>query len=303
MESRGAASAVVVTAMSVGSIGSLWLTSWLLQYCHWRTLLLGYSLFGIFWSVLFYLVFRSSPAEAPWLRDPLAGDSIDGAGGPAQEDAAPSLAIVDMLLNLSFWAMFVQMIFKAAGYNLLVTYFPAYLDFAYHVSQEEAGRMTSWSLIAVIFGSMAGGRCIDSLQRLTGRKWISRCGTAAGSLILTACLMWLATFARNATEMALAIAISSLVLGMANPCSWVATIDIGGKNTAVIMGFLNMGGALSGILITPLVGRLIDNIKRTDGDWNLVILVHAAFYVTAAVCWLLVNPERSLNSRENHDAV
>lgn len=302
-ESRGTASAVVVTAMSVGSVGSLWLTSWLLQYCHWRILLMGYSLFGFVWSVIFYVIFRSSPAETPWLQDTSLRPEVDRQDTAASDTPAPDLAIVDMLLAMSFWTMFAQMIFKAAGYNLLVTYFPAYLEYAYAIPQEEAGRMTSWSLLGVILGSLVGGRCVDILQRWTGNKWISRCGVAACSLALTAIVMWGSTFTANAQEMAIAMAVASFVQGIANPCSWVATIDIGGKNTAVIMGFLNMGGALSGILITPLVGRLIDTIKRTQGDWNLVIYVHAVFYLTAAVCWLLVNPERTLNPRENHDAV
>ena len=302
-ERRGSASAVVVTAMSVGSVGSLWLTSWLLQYCPWRTLLLSYSLFGVVWSVIFYVVFRSSPADTPWLQSAAPEDRFNQPETSVPDSPPSSLVIVDLLFNASFWAMFAQMIFKAAGYNLLVTYFPTYLQFAYDVSQAEAGRMTSWSLLAVIFGSLAGGRGIDALLRLTGSKWVSRCGMAAFSLSLTALLMWIATFTSTATEMAMAMAFASLVMGMANPCSWVATIDIGGKNTAVIMGFLNMGGALSGILITPLVGRLIDHVKQTQGDWDLVIHVHTAFYLTAALFWLLVNPERTLNPRENHDAV
>ena len=300
-ESRGSASAVVVTAMNVGSVGSLWLTSWLLGYCHWRTLLLSYSLFGIAWSALYYFLFRSSPADVPSLRD------RDSPEYPVEIAAAvsppPGLAMVQILLNLSFWAMFVQMIFKAAGYNLLVTFFPAYLEFAYAVSQEEAGQLTTWSLLAVIVGSLLAGRCIDGLQRWTGSKWISRCGVASTALVLTATIMWAATLTGNARDMAFAIAVSSFVMGFANPCSWAATIDIGGQNTAVVMGLLNMGGALSGILITPLVGRLIDYIKLTRGNWDLVIYVHAAFYLTAAVCWLVVNPERTLNPGEKNDAI
>ncbi len=302
-ESRGSASAVIVIAMSVGSVGSLWLTSWLLRYCHWRTLLLSYSLIGIVWSLFVYVVFRSSPADVRWLRNTVSTDLPDESAAPIAEAPPSGPSIVDILLNVSFWAMFVQMIFKAAGYNLLMTYFPAYLEFAFEVSNEQAGQLTSYSLMAVVFGSLLGGRCVDGLQRRTGSKWVSRCGVASSSMFLTAGIMWAATLTNTATEMAVAIAVSSLVMGLSSPCSWAATIDIGGKNTAVIMGLLNMGGALSGILLTPLVGRLIDNIKRTQGNWDLVIYVHAAFYAIAAVCWLLVNPERTLNPRENNNAV
>jgi hypothetical protein len=69
-------------------------------------------------------------------------------------------------------------------------------------------------------------------------------------------------------------------------------MDIGGKNTAVAMGCLNCGASLAGILITPALGRLIDHIRATGGDWNLVIYIHAGFYLTAGLCWLAVDPER-----------
>lgn len=298
-ESRGSASAVIVTAMSVGSMGSLWLTSWLLEFCHWRTLLLSYSLFGIAWSALFYLVFRSSPADVSWLQVPAVADDVTA---PA-EPVTSGLTTADIVLNMSFWALFVQMLFKAAGYNFIVTFLPAYFEFAYEISKEDAGRLTSWSLLAVIFGTLAAGRCIDGLQRLTGSKRISRCGVGFTSLVLTAALMWAASWTADATQMALMIALSALAMAFSNPCAWAATMDMGGKNTAVVMGFLNMGGAVAGILISPLVGRLIDYIKATQGNWHLVIYVHAIFYLTAAVCWLLVNPERTLNPRENHHAV
>lgn len=301
-ESRGTASAVVVTAMSVGSVGSLWLTSWLLGFCHWRTLLLSYSLVGMAWSAFFYLAFRTSPKDVKWLHGTESDGLPETRADLPPEAPLPGLSMKDILLNQSFWAMFVQMIFKAAGYNLLVTFFPAYLELAYKISKEDAGRLTSWSLMAVIFGSLAAGRCIDILQRTTGSKWISRCGVGGVSLTLTAGIMWGATFTGNATEMALVIAVSSLIMGLANPCAWAATIDIGGKNTAVVMGFLNMGGAVAGILISPLVGRLIDYIKLTQGNWNWVIHLHAAFYLIAALCWLMVNPERTLNPRENNNA-
>lgn len=302
-ESRGTASAVVVTAMSVGGVCGLWLTSWLMGYCHWRTLLWSYSLFGIGWSVLMYVVFRSTPEDVPWLR---VADTIAPPVEPiAVEPKSPSpgLGFFDVFLSLTFWALFVQMIFKAAGYNLFVTYFPAYLEFAFQASKEDAGRLTSWSMIALILGSLGAGHCIDGLQRLTGSKRVSRCGVAASSLFLTAFITWCATWTGNATHMALVIATASFVMGLANPCAWAATIDIGGKDTAVVMGLLNMGSALAGILITPLVGRLIDGIKASHGNWDLVIHVHAAFYLTAAICWLVVNPERTLNPRENLDAV
>lgn len=302
-ESRGSASAVITTAMAVGSFGSLRLTSWLLGYCHWRTLLFAYSVVGIVWSVLFYLVFRTSPREVKWLQQPVVPDPLGESQPPLLVEPPAVLNMPEMLAKSSFWAMFFQMAFKAAGYNLLVIFFPAFLEFAYGVSKDEAGQLTSWSLATGLVGSILGGRVVDRVQRATQNKKLSRNGVAWSSLMLAAIIMWAGTYSTTATGMAFAIAVASLVVGLSGPCAWAASIDIGGRNTAVVMGFMNMGGAVAGIVFSPLVGRLMDYIKLTEGNWNLVIHVHAAFYFIAAMCWLMINPNRALNSVENEDAV
>ncbi len=300
---HGTASAVIVTAMSVGSFASLWLTARLIDIYHWRTLFFAYSVAGILWSIFLYAVFRSHPHEVQSLQLEVTSSAPESVVEKSDRKSSNRLAIWAILGGLSFWALFSQMILKAAGYNLLVTFFPSYLEMAFEISPQDAGELTSWSLVAVVVGSLLGGRLIDQLQQRTGSRRISRVGVAALTLLLTAIIMGAASSATTARQTAILIAASSLIMGVASPCAWAASIDIGGKNTAVVMGFLNMGGALAGILISPLVGRLIDHIKSTHGNWNLVIQVHALFYLIAAVSWLFVNLETSPAPLESTDVV
>ena len=309
--SRGSASAVIVTAMSVGGFGALWLTARLLNVCHWRTLFISYGMIGIVWSILMFLLFRSQPQQVTWLGLSTSPESIESASPELIETEARQTSrsqagwetFWSILRSVSFWALFTQMIFKAAGYNLLVTFLPTYLELAHQISATRAGELTSWSLIAVVIGSLFGGWLIDRLQRLTGSRKISRVGVAVVSLVSTAVLMGVSCYAQSVEQVAMLIAASSIMMGIAGPCAWAATIDVGGQNTAVVMGFLNMGGAIPGIIISPLVGRLIDSIKAGHGNWNWVILVHALFYLIAAGCWLLVNLESTPQARETTNAV
>ena len=59
-----------------------------------------------------------------------------------------------------------------------------------------------------------------------------------------------------------------------------------------------MAGCLSGVIVTPLLGQLIKSIRQTDGNWNLVIYLHVAFYLAAAVAWIFVNPSKQLTVRQ-----
>jgi MFS family permease len=314
--SRGSASAVIVTAMSVGSFLALWLTSRLLAGCdvtfwpayqlhvvfHWRTLLIAYSIIGVIWSGLFYLVFRSQPHQVQWLRfessEPVASETQK-----ASMHRANRAEFWIVVGSLSFWGLFVQSTFKAAGYNLLVTFYPAYLELGHGVSAERAGILASWSLVAVFVGSILGGKLVDLLQQRTGSKSISRVGVASVSLLLTAAVMASSSFATNALQVGILIAISSSLMAFAGPCAWAAIADVGGKNTAVVSGFLNMGGALAGIVFAPLIGLLIDTIKKTNGNWDLVIQVHALFYLIAGLSWLVVTLERTPKPLETNNAI
>jgi ACS family glucarate transporter-like MFS transporter/ACS family D-galactonate transporter-like MFS transporter len=302
-ESRGSASSVVVLAMSAGGVASLWLTSWLMRYYDWRTVFHAYSLVGVGWAVLFFVLFRSRPSEVEWLRGLAASDAKEEFDRKKSGGEADRLPWRRMLGSGSVWGLAGQALFKAAGYNLLVTFLPAVLEFAYGVPKGSAGMLTSWSLIGVICGSMLGGWLIDNLQRRTGSRRISRCGLSIVTLLLTALLMSAAPLAVSGVYFASLMALAAFFSGITMPCPWAATIDIGGRNSAVVMGFMNSGACLAGVLISPLVGRLIDYTKATEGSWGMVIFVHAAFYAASAICWLAVNPERTLDAGVKGDAL
>lgn len=291
---RGKASSICAMAMSLGGIITISLTAWLMKEGHdWRGILQSYSLVGIAWAVAFYFFFRTRPKEHPWtnvaeqklIRE---GDEDEDEGEPPKMDWSAAFR------DRNTWALCGQLIFKAAGYNFFVTFFPAFLEYKYSIAKADAGMLTTYPLIGVVLGSLCGGVVIDGLFKKTGSKYISRCGVASVALALTASFAFGSTFTGSAEHLATVIAIGSFFSGMAIPCPWVASIDMGGKNPALVMGMMNAAGCLAGICISPLIGRLIDHIKATDGNWNIVIFVHAGFYLCAALLWLFVNPNKTI---------
>ncbi|MCA9096502.1 MAG: MFS transporter, partial [Planctomycetaceae bacterium] len=202
-----------------------------------------------------------------------------------------------LLSSRSFWGLAGQAFFKAAGYNFSVTFFPAMLEFAYETPREMTGTLASGSMVGLVVGSLVGGWTIDSIQRRTNNKRLSRCGIAAISLVGTGCVMLMVPVTDSARSLAVLLGAAAFVSGFAQSPPWAAIIDIGGKQTAVAMGFMNCASSLPGIVISPLTGKLMDHIRETEGDWNLLIYLHAAFYLAAASCWLFVNPYKSIESQ------
>ena len=301
--SRGTASSVLMVGMSVGAVASLSLTSTLMAYFDWRSIFLAYSGIGVLWAIIFFVLFRATPAEVRWLRSPSTADPKCTSTITQAEVENDKLRLGTLLLHGSIWGLAGMALFKAAGYNLLVTFLPALLQYAYAVPQDQTGSLTAWSMVAMVVGSMLGGAVVDAAQLRTSNKFYSRSGVGGITLGLAAAFTLAAGFASTATGVAALLAMASLFSGMAGASPWVATMDIGGTSTGVVMGLMNSTSALAGIAISPLVGRFVDEIKETNGNWSLVIYLHAAFYLVAALCWLPVNPEKTINSVGDDRAV
>lgn len=300
---RGMASSVLIVGMSVGAVASLSLTSAMMDFVNWRTIFVAYGCVGFVYSGLFFLLFRSSPREISYLETGFSQGQDSKKATSIPRGTRSNIGLAMLLVHQNIWGLIFMALFKAAGYNLLVTFLPALLEFAYGATKSQTGGLTSWSLISVVVGSMLGGPLIDWVQRLTSSKRYSRSGVGGIALALAGLFTIFAGFATTASTLSAALAIASFFSGIASASPWVATIDIGGLNTAVVMGLMNSASALAGIAISPFVGRLVDSIRSSEGNWSLVIWLHAIFYILAALSWLAVNPDQPLESPGDIHAV
>ncbi|MFO1005002.1 MAG: MFS transporter [Planctomycetaceae bacterium] len=319
-QGRGIASSVMVVAMSVGGIASMALTSKLLEQSPWRSIFVAYSTLGIVWAVVFWLVFRSTPGEVGGIleqspmSDGQAPDGLDAPVAPAMDSsgAEPTTSqstrsdspdMLSLFTSLSLWGLFSQALLKAAGYNLAVTFLPALLEYIFNVPPKKTGAYVQWSLIAYIAGSMLGGGLVDLVFRSTGSKYISRSVIAVVTLALAGVFTAIAGYSGTVQGTVIWLSVGAFFSGLASAAPWAVVMDVGGKSTAVIMGVMNSFAALAGVLLSPLVGWLIDSTRKTGGDWKVVFLVHGAYYLVAAASWLVVNPNQTLKTVGAKNAV
>lgn len=302
---HGSVSAMIGVAMSLGGAATFWLTGELMEIMHWRSVFRVYSLVGVVWAAAFWAVFRTRPEQhplvhggAPGLPDQdldehaseelaITDDSLQSSNA-IEPEPTPAPRLWQLIAHASIFWMCVQAPFRAAGYNLFVTYFPEFLERGHGLSVGEAARMATWPFIGVIAGGLVGGVVIDTIQKLTGNRTLSRSGFAAVALVLTTVLTVMAAYASTPGQVVLLITLGSAFSGMASPAVWAGLIDLGGKHAAVVSGASNMIGCLAGVAFTPLVGMLVDRIKANGTGWDVLILVHAGFYACAALAFMFV---------------
>jgi MFS family permease len=303
LNQRGIASAANAAAMSVGGAATIALTAVLLETLNWRTVFVLLAVVSLVWAAGFYLLFRTHPADHPWVNgaelDLIRRGTVESdkdraplESEPAKSEPSVSQMVLAAATSLSFWAICVQSGFRAAGYQMFVTWFPAFLEKGYGVTRESAGLLASSPLIGVVFGALAGGRMIDFLLNRTGSKWISRCGVAVGALALAGLFCVTASWTASPQLLVASMVMSAFFSGLGGPAAWAATMDVAGRYTAVIMALMNMGGTLGGFFLPIVVGHMIADIERSGGDWNQVLYLIAGIYWAAAICWIFINPNR-----------
>jgi predicted MFS family arabinose efflux permease len=301
--SRGRASALITSCMSVGSILASGITVRLLGPLGWRGAFEAFALAAVAWAMGFYFWFRDTPEEHPALND-LERELIRRGAEPstAGKTGATSVplgrALVVLLRSPSMIAFCIQGFCQAFGYAFFITWFPAYLEKSYGVDRTQAGDLMTLPLIGSVLGSFAGGYVLDAVLERTGSKRLSRSGVSFVSLALCAGAFLLAIAAGAPKPAAAIIGVGMFLGGIAKPTQWAASIDLAGSHTALGFAIMNMAGNLGAIACPKVVGKMMYELSKSGGDWNSVLYLIAVVHLAAAGFWLIVNPNRPVRGIE-----
>jgi MFS family permease len=296
---RAWVSGVLGSFMGVGGALGTFLTGWLLLTLSWRWIFAVYALPGIIWAVWFYFWFRDRPQHHKSVNAAELDLILEHEAQPAGDDQTPTpTPWWAILSNATMWWINGQQFFRAAGYVFFMSWFPTYLEETRGITLAEAGVLASLPHVAMLLGALAGGLIADWLLVRTGSRRLSRQGLAVASLLLCALLTLGSYWVPSRPEQALTDAVLAVLVisagafcaSLAGPSAYAVTIDLGGRHVAPVFSIMNMSGNVGAIVFPFLAPRLVS----WSGSWDLVLFVFAGVYMTAAVCWLFLNTERSI---------
>jgi nitrate/nitrite transporter NarK len=102
-------------------------------------------------------------------------------------------------------------------------------------------------------------------------------------------------FSANSVGMAVAlIDLGAFTAALAGPCAYVTTIDLGKKLVPAVFGLMNMSGNLAAAATPVVIGYLF----KFTSNWNIVLALFGVAYLMAAICWMLVDPNQSVEGGE-----
>ena len=241
-------------------------------YLPWRMVFVALGFVGLAWAAFWYHWFRDEPREHP---------SVNAAEADLIETTREVFRIPSLI------PLCLQYVANSYGYYFFITWLPTYLAKARGMSSAELAIFSGLPLTLSAIADVTGGFTTDAMCRRFGVRTGTR-GIGVVSYVSAAGAMLAGTLASNprvgGTLIALGGALSMFTLAP----SWSTAIGLGGRNTALLSSVMNTSGQV-GAFFSPLVLAFL--VDRT-GDWSLPLHVLSGLYLVAAVCWLLIRPER-----------
>lgn len=290
---RGTASSIVSFGGRLGGAIAPLLTAWLLKdYLSWRWVLVLYGISGLLVALLFWKVFRETPAEHPRSNDAERDLIAEGDSDANAKGAPPFPPIFTLMKSPTMWLMCALQYGINIGWVFLVTWLPTYLKDVKGVDPKIGGLMSTIVLFAGIIGMLSGGRLTDYATRKLGVRW----GRSLPLVICYAIALAAYLYCLRLESVWAFIAAASLVAfvtDMSVPAIWAYMQDVGGRNTAAVFGWGNMWGNL-GAATTPLLVPIVLQKWDGNGDWHEAFLLFSAGYLIALVAALGINANRKI---------
>jgi ACS family glucarate transporter-like MFS transporter len=158
-----------------------------------------------------------------------------------------------------------------------------------HFNILESGWLAMLPPLAAGIGAGVGGKVVALLCARFGNRWGFRLLPLI-ALPTSGVLLLVAVQLGNPYGAALALALSFAALELNEAAYWSATMFVARSDTMAATGILNTGGNVGGLIGIPIVAYL-----SGAGHWTAAFVIGTASAVVAALLWLGVDADRSLD--------
>jgi len=151
-------------------------------------------------------------------------------------------------------------------------------------SEQTSRNYTAIVTFALVFAMPLGGFLSDRLVREWGYRAGRACVPVFG-MLSSAVLLFVATRAVRESSVVTLFFLAHAAIGLCEAPSWVAALELGGKQCSTSAAIVNTGGNLGGLL-APIVTAYI----ATEHGWTAGFLVASLACVVGVLPWLGIRP-------------
>ncbi len=277
----------------------------------WRGAFCVFGLIGVAWCLFFARWFRDRPEEKPEVN--AAELALIHSDRVLEHDSHRGVPWRRIVTNGNFLTLCLMYSAQAYGWYFNITYLPQFLERQYGLPNSSmlGALYKGGPLLMGALGCLLGGMITDAIIRRTGDRRRARrlCGWIGHSVCVVCFLA--CPFAPNAFLFFVAVSLAAFSTDLTVPSAWATCQDIGGRYTATIGAFMNMGAGLAGALAGWVTGSVLESsiasraaelgvkVAELTTEQTTAALLHgyhinfysfAALYVVAFFCWFKIDP-------------
>jgi ACS family glucarate transporter-like MFS transporter len=278
--------------------GTLWLSArwsgaftplvvaYLLDLMTWRRTFEVFGALGVVWAIAFYMWFRDDPRTHPSVNE------AERALMPRPEETAfgGPTPWSKILRNRSVWLLCIQYACLSYGWYFYVTWLPTYLQEARGTSVKFGALLASLPLLLGGIGCFVGAQIIPRVARRTGVAMARRIVAIIGFVGASASIFGFVQISDPVRAMLL-LGLAGFFNDFVMPAAWAGCMDIGGRYSGTVSGFMNMVGNIGGALSPLAIGYIL---TWTAKNWGLTFYVSSAIYLLGGLCWLFIDAHTPL---------
>jgi len=262
----------------------------------WRYTFAVFGGVGLLWCAVCAFWYHDDPAgHASVNAGELRAIKLGAAPPPQAGERVPWKTL---LFNPTMLALFCSYFASGFGFQFFVTWLPTYFMREHGLSLQKSGIFAALPLAAGAMGCLMGGVIADFVTRRTRNLTIGRRSVGVSGFLLGAIGYAAAMYAQSAEAAIAFLTLASGAHDLTLPVLWATTTDAGGRFGGTASGFVNFASSLSGML-APLTAAMLE---RVFGSFHAVFLAAAGLYLIGAVLWLIIDPRKSLQVKDLHDA-
>ncbi|WP_322027731.1 MFS transporter [Burkholderia sp. BCC1977] len=255
---RATVAAIFDSGSKLGSAVALPLIAWLIAAFDWRVTFAVTGSLGIVWSVVWFFVFRDSPARHPRVNAAELAHIRNGQPAEHTSADAPRMPWYRLLAHRNICAMCIG--FFMINYNsyFFITWLPTYLVKERGMGLMEMGFMASLPLFVSMFVELLAGWASDRVYA-SGKLSL----TATRKLFLVIGLVMassigLAAFAQSAALAVFLLCIAKSGMTVAASQVWALPADVAPGNTvSMVAGLQNMISNMGGVVGPIVTGAIV----------------------------------------------
>jgi MFS transporter, ACS family, glucarate transporter len=300
MQERGIANGWIFAGVGAGAGLTPPLITYLMIHYGWRSSFWACSIIGFVAAAVWFLVARDTPAKHPRVSPAELAFIESGRMFPASSGTGSTAnrASESKSGSLMPWTRVIRsrevcaatLSYFCYGYVawIFFTWFYRYLAKVRGLDLKTSAFYSMLPFLAMLVCCLLGGALNDRLTQWKGPR-LGRCILAAVAIALAGVFIALGSQVKSARMASVVLAGGAGALYLSQSSFWSLTADIAGSSSGSVSGFMNTGNQIGAAITASLTPWIAARY-----GWTASFLVAAALCLVGAVCWLVVNPEKSL---------